>query len=397
MFMRDSMAVATVYQCPFLFDFVTRLLSFRLVSADLRSALVAIAKDAGATIDTKEVTADTIQVHVHRDAIFIDGVNILTHFGCNQSRLKVSFIGEAGIGLGPTHEFFTLFSHELCRPSARLFRTDKVDTDFAVCQRGMFLSPEAPSRGVAILGIFLAKALQMGCLVDIAINPALWRFLRGQKVEVAEVDPMVAQSLRSPNGLVGLPFVYPGLQLALGDGEVTTENLPMFINAVAEATCGEGMAGLRDAFVEGFERVMPFWVLDPFDENEVCALLRGDGSRFGIDDIERNVRLEHGYTRESPEIQMLFEVLAEFDVEQQKMFVQFVTGFSQLPIGGLAALDPKLTIAKREDFERHPDDMLPSVMTCTNYFKMPPYSSKEIMKERILRAITDGINAFDLT
>jgi hypothetical protein len=391
------MAVATVYQCPFLFNFITRLLAFRLVAADLRSAFVAIAKDVGAAVDTKEVTADTIQVHVHRDAVFVDGVNILTHFGCNQWRLKIAFIGEAGIGLGPTHEFFTLFSHELCRPSSRLFRTDKRDADFAVCRREMFLSPAATRRGVTVLGLFLTKALQMGCLVDIAINPALWRFLRKQKVEVSEVDPMLAQSLRNPDGLVGLPFVYPGLELALGEGEVTATNLPTFVNAVAEATCGEGLAGLRDAFIEGFNRVMPLWALDPFDENEVCALLRGDGSRFGIDDLDQNVRLEHGYTRESPEIQMLFEVLAEFDMEQQKMVVQFVTGFSHLPIGGLAALDPKLTIAKREDAETNPDEMLPSVMTCTNYFKMPPYSSKEIMRERILRAISDGINAFDLT
>ena len=43
------------------------------------------------------------------------------------------------------------------------------------------------------------------------------------------------------------------------------------------------------------------------------------------------------------------------------------------------------------------DGDLPSVMTCANYIKLPPYSSKRIMQARILYAIREGQGSFDLS
>ena len=43
------------------------------------------------------------------------------------------------------------------------------------------------------------------------------------------------------------------------------------------------------------------------------------------------------------------------------------------------------------------DGDLPSVMTCANYIKLPPYSSKETACARILFAIREGQNSFDLS
>ena len=43
------------------------------------------------------------------------------------------------------------------------------------------------------------------------------------------------------------------------------------------------------------------------------------------------------------------------------------------------------------------DGDLPSVMTCANYIKLPPYSSKTVMKERVLYAVREGQGSFDLS
>lgn len=43
------------------------------------------------------------------------------------------------------------------------------------------------------------------------------------------------------------------------------------------------------------------------------------------------------------------------------------------------------------------DGDLPSVMTCANYIKLPPYSSKEVMIQRLLYAIREGQGSFDLS
>ncbi|KAL0375120.1 UNVERIFIED_CONTAM: E3 ubiquitin-protein ligase UPL4 [Sesamum radiatum] len=43
----------------------------------------------------------------------------------------------------------------------------------------------------------------------------------------------------------------------------------------------------------------------------------------------------------------LLEIMQEFDLEQQRAFLQFVTGAPRLPTGGLASLNPKLTIVRK--------------------------------------------------
>ena len=43
------------------------------------------------------------------------------------------------------------------------------------------------------------------------------------------------------------------------------------------------------------------------------------------------------------------------------------------------------------------DGDLPSVMTCANYIKLPPYSSKATARARVLFAIREGQNSFDLS
>ena len=75
----------------------------------------------------------------------------------------------------------------------------------------------------------------------------------------------------------------------------------------------------------------------------------------------------------------LVEILEELSMEEQRAFLQFVTGAPRLPTGGLAALSPKLTIVRKHTSTGVGSlcDMdLPSVMTCANYLKLPPYTNK---------------------
>lgn len=137
---------------------------------------------------------------------------------------------------------------------------------------------------------------------------------------------------------------------------------------------------------------------DIFEAREWRKLIAGEDVSITMKDLKSYVEISHGYQEDSPQISMLFEVLTEFDNDQKSLFVKFITGSERLPIGGLASLQPKLAVAKRIDNSvQNPDDSLPSVMTCTNYFKLPPYSSKVTMKEKILMAITEGQGAFLLT
>lgn len=102
--------------------------------------------------------------------------------------------------------------------------------------------------------------------------------------------------------------------------------------------------------------------------------------------------------------------------DERKAFLQFTTGCSTLPPGGLANLHPRLTVVrkvqtswwriqreanaigfrgnKRGTHAVFPfllqvdatDASYPSVNTCVHYLKLPEYSSEEIMRERLLAA-----------
>lgn len=43
------------------------------------------------------------------------------------------------------------------------------------------------------------------------------------------------------------------------------------------------------------------------------------------------------------------------------------------------------------------DNDLVSVMTCANYIKLPPYSCKNVLVDRLMYAIREGQCSFDLS
>ena len=50
--------------------------------------------------------------------------------------------------------------------------------------------------------------------------------------------------------------------------------------------------------------------------------------------LVETVRPDHGYTSDSKAVKLLFEVLSSYDAQEQRSFLQFVTGSPRLPVGG---------------------------------------------------------------
>lgn len=105
----------------------------------------------------------------------------------------------------------------------------------------------------------------------------------------------------------------------------------------------------------------------------------------------------HGYNSDSPQVKMFIKIVGdEFTRLQQEHFLQFLTGSSLLPLNGLSGLGRKITVV-RKDMEGANEETLPSCNTCFLYFKLPPYSSHEMMKKRLLFAVTEGRRNFSLS
>ncbi|XP_076442551.1 E3 ubiquitin-protein ligase HECTD1-like isoform X4 [Babylonia areolata] len=171
------------------------------------------------------------------------------------------------------------------------------------------------------------------------------------------------------------------------DGEnedVTLDNVEEYIDLVMDFCFNSGIQRQMDAFREGFNVVFPMEKLHMFSPMELGSILCGDQApSWTKEDILNYTEPKLGYTRESPGFLRFVNVLSHLSPDERKAFLQFTTGCSSLPPGGLANLHPRLTVVRKVDGNDH---SYPSVNTCVHYLKLPEYSTEEILRHRLLAA-----------
>ncbi|XP_034163726.1 E3 ubiquitin-protein ligase HECTD1 isoform X6 [Pangasianodon hypophthalmus] len=168
------------------------------------------------------------------------------------------------------------------------------------------------------------------------------------------------------------------------DEMVTLDNAEEYVELMFDFCMHTGIQKQMEAFREGFNRVFLMEKLSSFSPKEVQMILCGNQSpSWTAEDIVNYTEPKLGYTRDSPGFLRFVRVLCGMCSDERKAFLQFTTGCSTLPPGGLANLHPRLTIVRKVDAT---DASYPSVNTCVHYLKLPEYSSEEIMRERLLAA-----------
>ena len=396
-----SIATSLFFNYPFIFTLRDRIVFFRIVTPDLFSSIHSVNTTFVETTARRSQQEMKYHCTVSKKNIYEEGKSILYAFGPSMGILEVSFAGEEGIGLGPTQEFFTEFSHEACRASRKIWRTSG-DREFAFSDSGLYPAPTADGQDLYILGILCAKALATQFLIDLPLSPEFIRTCRGERVPISRIDPTLANSLKDPTGLIGLDYTYPATDIELipngAEIEITEENCEEYVKAIEDVTCGMSMFKLCGNFVRGFDTVLPWNSMSIFTPDEFVTLLSGSGNKITEKELIEHVDVGTGYEKNSPQIINLFQTITELNNEELSLFVKFITGTNRLPVGGIASLQPKLTIAMRATPEgKSPDDTLPTVMTCFNYFKLPKYSSKKILAAKLRVAINECQGTFDLT
>ncbi|XP_063373487.1 E3 ubiquitin-protein ligase TRIP12 isoform X3 [Cydia amplana] len=297
------------------------------------------------------------------------------------------------------------------------------------------------------LGKFMAKAVMDSRMVDIPLSVSMYRWVVGEErwlslSDVRHVAPELWRSLcrlrrvaeratlineddshtpeqkqhlissleldGCPIEELGLDFILPGdgcTELRRGgrDLPVTAHNLHNYITLVTHWLLYEGVIRQLDAFKEGFESVFPLSNLKIFYPEELEQVFCGSPSggrevRWEPRMLAECIRPDHGYTAESRAIRMLIDILASYSRDEQRLFLQFVTGSPRLPTGGFKALNPPLTVVRKSlESSLDPDEYLPSVMTCVNYLKLPDYSNAEVMRAKLRLAASEGQHSFHLS
>ncbi|KAM5176084.1 E3 ubiquitin-protein ligase HECTD1 isoform 13-T13 [Callospermophilus lateralis] len=168
------------------------------------------------------------------------------------------------------------------------------------------------------------------------------------------------------------------------DEMITMDNAEEYVDLMFDFCMHTGIQKQMEAFRDGFNKVFPMEKLSSFSHEEVQMILCGNQSpSWAAEDIINYTEPKLGYTRDSPGFLRFVRVLCGMSSDERKAFLQFTTGCSTLPPGGLANLHPRLTVVRKVDAT---DASYPSVNTCVHYLKLPEYSSEEIMRERLLAA-----------
>jgi E3 ubiquitin-protein ligase TRIP12 len=314
-------------------------------------------------------------------------------------QLDVNFVGELGVGIGPTREFVANLAREFCRKATGMWRTDVNGTEFAFAENGLFPAQNADPEMFFAFGVLCAKAVSMNTVLPIFLSQAFFKLIKGEPIELSEVDPGLAKSLNGNcEELFGLAFVYPGygemeLRPNGADVEVDETNVQNYISKIKEFTIGSHLNMVKQRFIDGFSTIFQTGIWHVLNANEFRRMITGEDIELTMSDLVNYVEISHGYSEKSKQIQMLFELIVELTNDEKRMFLKFITGSERLPIGGLSALQPRLSVARRSGDE----NSLPSVMTCMHYLKLPGYDSKEIMRAKILTAISECQESFLFT
>lgn len=168
------------------------------------------------------------------------------------------------------------------------------------------------------------------------------------------------------------------------DIEVNIDNVEEYAELTTGFCLDKGVARQLEAFNKGFSLVFPIEKLAAFSPDEMRIMLCGDQNpEWTMEDLLNYTEPKLGYTKDSPGFLRFVNVLVNMSPEERKAFLQFTTGCSSLPPGGLANLYPRLTIVRKVDAG---EGSYPSVNTCVHYLKLPDYPTEEILRQRLLAA-----------
>jgi hypothetical protein len=366
--------------------------------------------------------AKGIVVRVRRAAILEDGMKAMEQVvGANiKGRIQVRYINafgeeEAGIDIGGLFkDFVTDLSQRIFDPSFGLFSLTS--------QGFLYPNPSASllydERELEQLFVFLGRVLGKALFENITLQPQFAHFflafmhgrynftnlindlstldadlfknlvfLKNYEGDIADLSLTFSVDDTSLGGRQELELFPGGSRVA-----VTSSNRHRYIQTMAKYYLHDRIRNQAGAFFHGLYSVVPQPLLSVFCAPELQVLISGSSAGISLDDLKRNTRYAGGFLPMDRHVSNFWAVLEELSEQDRGRLVRFVTSCERPPSLGFGALQPPFTL-QRIDGD---DDRLPSASTCFNVLKLPAYSSKAKMREKILHSIRSGAG-FDLS
>ena len=358
----------------------------------------------------------TLNITVQRAHVFEDSFRALQGKSGEElkwGRLSIKFAEEEGVDAGGVaREWFSVLARQMFNPDYALFRTSAADQITYQPNRMSYINPDHLLY-FHFIGRIIGKAVFDSRLLDCHFTRSFYKHILRIPVETKDmeaVDPELYKSLCwiEDNDITG---VFDDLTFTTEADEfgtvksvelkengsnifVTEENKLEYVQLLTEFKLTTAIIPQIDAFLRGFNEIIPAHLISVFNEQELELLISGM-PEIDLDDWKGNCDYHGGYTIASPQIQWFWRAVRSFDSETRAKLIQFVTGTSKVPLEGFAKLQGSDGIQK---FQIHRDprtrDRLPTAHTCFNQLDLPEYETYEELRQQLLLAINEGETGF---
>ena len=336
-------------------------------------------------------------LNIRRDHLIEDTLNEVSKPNINlQSELKVKFKGEQGVDEGGVRkEFFILLVRQIFDPNYGMFSYNK-NTRLYWFNHYSF----EPSIKYELIGIIFGLAIYNNTILDVKLPITVYKKLLGIKPtleDMKECDPELYKTLsylKTNNDInlkeeldtnfsviddkFGEKLVIPLKE----NGEnimIDINNKDEYVDLYLDWYFNKSISAFYNSFEKGFYKVFKKELSKLLTPEELELIICGT-QLLDFSELRRVCQYEE-YTKDSETIKYFWEILLDFNEEEKKKFLSFVTGCDRAPIDGLGSLP--ITISNGgSDLNQ-----LPSAHTCFNNLILPDYKDKEKMKKNILTAI----------
>ena len=315
--------------------------------------------------DSNRASHPQINLNVRRKYVFEESYQQLqgrTGDTIKYGKLAVKFRDEEGVDAGGlTREWFSTLAMQMFNPNYALFLPTAADKVTYQPNRASGINPDHLFY-FKFVGRIIGKAIYDGKLLDAYFTRSFYKCMIHAPVDhrdMEAIDPAFFNSLdwilnNSIDDVLDLTYSMEveefGIQKIIDlkpDGRnipVTDADKNEYVRLVVEQKLVVAIKDQIEAFLSGFNEIIPANLISIFNEQELELLISGLPD-IDIDDWKNNTEYQN-YTPSSPPIQWFWRAVRSFSQEERAKLIQFTTGTSKVPLGGFAKLQGSSGIQK---------------------------------------------------
>ena len=338
-----------------------------------------------------------LTLNIRRDHIIEDTLNEIANPELNlQSKLRIKFKGEQGVDQGGvSKEFFILLIRQIFDPNYGMFNYN-TKTRLYWFNHYSF----EPIIKYELIGTIFGLAIYNNTILDVKLPISVYKKLLGIKPSFSDLkecdeelynnlnyiltqdNPKLEEELDTNFTVVDDKFGEKIIIPLKPDGDKTminNTNKEEYVRLYTDWFFNKSIEEYFKSFEKGFYKIFHKSLIKILTPEELELIICGT-QYLDFYELKRACQYED-FDQNSESIKYFWEILLDFNEEEKKKFLSFVTGCDRAPIDGLGSL--KITVSNGgSDLNQ-----LPTAHTCFNNLILPDYKNKEKMKKAIHTAI----------